>query len=154
MSNNESKRLVEYCLNILGRKSYSEFELRRKLSRKTEDVELVAAVLNQLREWGLVDDLEYAKNFVRSSLRIKPKGKYLLRPELSRKGISKEIIDQVILEELPEDQSLLIRELVSKQNAKLHDLTREKRYQRLTGFLLRRGFALDDIRREISKTLD
>lgn len=154
MPNNESKRLVEYCLNILGRKSYSEFELRRKLSNKTDDTGLISTVLNQLREWKLVDDLEYAKNFVRSSLRTKPKGKYLLRPELSRKGISKETIDQVLSEELPEDQGSLIQELIQKQSVKLHALTREKRYQRLTGFLLRRGFCLDDIRKEISKTLD
>ncbi len=151
MPNNESKRLAEYCLNILGRKSYSEFELRRKLLKKTEDVELISVVLSQLSGWGLVDDLEYAKNFVRSSLRIKPKGKYLLRPELSRKGISKEIIDQVLSEELPEDQGLLIRELIQKQSTKLRSLPREKQYRRLIGFLSRRGFSLDDIRREISK---
>lgn len=153
MLNNESKKLVEYCLKILTRKSYSEFELKQKLSRKTEDSKLVSTALTQLKSWGLINDLEFAKNFVRSSLSTKPKGKYLLSLELSRKGVSKEIIDQA-LEQLPEDQSSLINELIKKKAAKMSDLSRERRYQRLTGFLLRRGFKLDDIRRQIAKTLD
>lgn len=153
MSNKESKKLVEYCLKILTLRSYSEFELYRKLLQKTEDTYLVSTVLDQLKDWGLINDLEFAKNFVRSSLANKPKGKYLLSTELSKKGISKEIIDQA-LEQLPEDQSSLIDELIKKKAAKMSGLTREKQYQRLTSFLLRRGFKLDDIRKQIEKTLD
>jgi len=154
VSKNEAKRLTEYALKLLGRKSYSEAQIREKLSAKTTDKNCVDEAVKNLRSWRLIDDLEFAKGFIRNSLLVRPKGVRRLKFELTAKGVNKDIVEEAILVEYPADQTDALVFLAQKKLAGLGNLPREKKYQRVMGFLLRRGFGYDEVKRIMAKILD
>lgn len=154
MSNNDPKRLVEYCLRVLGRKAYCEAELRSKLKNRTDDQAQIERVVQTLKGWNLLDDFEFAKNYIRNTLILKPKGTRLIKFELLRKGINREIVDNALRDQYTADQSEAIADLAKKKFSKLDGVSREKKYQKMVSFLVRRGFEYDKVKKEVIRIID
>jgi regulatory protein len=51
----------------LGRRDHSEYELRIKLSRKTDNQQWIDAVIDQCYEYHYLDDDRYIESFIRSA---------------------------------------------------------------------------------------
>lgn len=141
-------RCREYFLYLLSRRAYSQWELEQKAHQKGYASEVYQAVLNPLIEMGLVDDVEFAEQWVASRLRSKPRGKPLLRQELKQKGIEAAIIERVL------DDAFLDIDLVElaaaeakKQIRKYQHVDLPTQKRRLYGFLMRRGFSYEVVAR-------
>jgi len=101
-----------------------------------------------------VNDENFARAWVRSRLVGRPKSKRVLTMELKQKGISKDIIERVFLDkELGVDDLEIARQLAQKQMRKYKRLDRNEIYQKLGGYLGRRGFDFSTIRRVIDEML-
>jgi regulatory protein len=107
----------------------------------------VGAVVSHLREIGLIDDLNYARLWVRSRVKTNPRGALLLRKELRTKGVAADVIEKA-LEEFKEayDEIELLSRLAESRARKLTHLDRRTRQRRLFNYLLRRGFPIDEVR--------
>ena len=139
---------LKYALWLLGRRARTEKEIREKLALKGCEESEINNVVRKLYEWKLLDDLEFARSYVRLSKIGKPKGKYRLLQELRRKGVQNEVANQAIEEGIGAEENLA--EVALKSYAKkIANLTREKRYNRAMGFLLRRGFSYDQAKKVI-----
>jgi len=143
-----SKRPLKYALWLLGRRAYSQKQIREKLEGKKFEPEEVKNTIKHLIELKFLDDFELAKSFIRQSTLGKPKGKYRLTQELFRKGVDKELIEQALAEELSDEETLATQAL-ARYGKKFTKLDRQKRYEKSMRFLLGRGFSIDIARKSV-----
>src|SRR5690625_6059054 len=72
-------------------------EKKKKLIiKKKVDPKHIDLVINKLNNEMLLEELEFANNFVQERIRQKKKGPKIISNELFQKGISKEKIDKAI----------------------------------------------------------
>ena len=125
------------ALNFLSYRGRSEREIRQNLTKHQVPEEIIIEVLDKLRQSSLVDDHEFARNWIENRIQFKPRGKRALASELYQKGIPQEIID----EELRElDENLLALQCARKKAPKFQQLDQESFQQKMSGYLQRRGF--------------
>jgi len=106
-------------------------------------------VLDKLRQNTLVNDLEFAREWVENRSSFKPRGRRALSSELFQKGINQEIID-LVLEDL--DEGELALKLARKKLSKLSTLDQTAFQKKMYGYLSRRGFSYG-ISKDIISTL-
>ena len=123
----------------LARRSMSKNELAKKLRDK--GFSEADSVADWFEERGYIDDAEYAKMCV-EYYKGRGYGIVRIREELSRRGISRDHIDDVLCDF--ETDSEDIKKLIEK---KLHgQKPDEDKKSKITAFLMRRGFKYDEIR--------
>lgn len=129
------------CLRLLTARARTRAELETHLTKRGYPDDVSARVLDRLTEVGLVDDADFAEQWVQSRRRHAGKGKRALAAELRTKGVDNEVITAVLAdidagaerqraEELVADR--LRRERLTDDDAKLT--------RRLVGMLARRGY--------------
>lgn len=149
----EEAKHFNAVLNFLSFRPRSEKEIRDYLTKKiakTNQVKFheakenptVNKLLVKLRKYKLVDDREFVNWFMRAR-NSKAKGKLLIKMELVKKGIDKELIDQQ-LENLKDD-SKLARTALSKKLLRWKSLPLFKQKQKAWAFLASHGFNRDTI---------
>jgi regulatory protein len=142
----EKAQAKEKALNFLSYRPRTEKEIRKKLKEKDFDDAVIEEVAQTLKRLKLIDDYEYAKNFVQERLRLSPRGENLLKQELWKKGIDKEIIGEVLRETFESrDVEEIAQEVLEKAKRKYRNLEKEVALRRIKGFLLRRGFSYETV---------
>jgi regulatory protein len=141
------------CLNAayryLSYRPRSEAELRGRLQKRGFDDEDIDAVVIKLNEQGLVDDLAFSRFWKDNRESFSPRSQWLTRMELRKKGVSEDIIDQVVSE--VNDEDLAYRAALTKAR-KLPSLDYHSFYRRVGEHLSRRGFGYGAINNAIKKT--
>ena len=125
------------ALNFLSYRIRSEKEIRQNLNKHEIPGEIIDGVLDRLRASSLVDDLEFATQWVENRIQFKPRGKRALSSELFLKGIPDQIIEDA-LADLNEEE--LAIKLAHKKISKLTGLDEIAFQNKLSGFLTRAGF--------------
>ncbi len=82
------ERAREAALRSLDRSRKTRRELERRLATKGFDAPTVAAALDRLQRVGLVDDVDYARAFVRSNLARRAEELRVVEGQLAARGIS------------------------------------------------------------------
>jgi len=147
------KKLIAHTISYVSfrlrsGKEIHEYLLKRTKSDKEEYVRLAEA---RLKELGYIDDEIYAKRFIESRNRSRPKGKKLIQRELLQKGVSQEIIDSVS-NDGPTDIELA-RVVAQKKYSLWRKLPILEQKKKLFGLLQRRGFTSSVIFRIIDEML-
>ncbi|MDP3941236.1 MAG: regulatory protein RecX [bacterium] len=121
--------------------------------KKTPD-DTILRVLAKLKENKFLDDGLFAKMWIEGRTRAKPRSKWLLTRELKEKGVSEEIIENIFLAttEMKSDLSLA-KEAIGKRILKHREHPRTEIYQKIGGFLARRGFDWETSKRAIDDLL-
>ncbi len=96
-------------------------------------------IVSKLKEYKYIDDESFARSFVSSRLRNKPRGKSILISELISKGISKDIAQMVCDEDIPDELEVLKNTFEKRYRGKKFDINDSK----MVGFLQRKGFNWD-----------
>ena len=148
----------ESALRLLSYRARSKKEVRDRLKRKGISPGVVAEVIDAFQRSGLLDDLEFAKAFAHDQLMRKPMGEALLKQQLSKKGINKETIEQVLLEVYQGDtEDAYAFELASKRikrsRSSFLKLDPVKQKKRLWDYLARRGFDWVTVRKVVERAL-
>ncbi len=135
------EKAKQRAFRLLAMRARSEKELRSKLTEKGFDESIVADVVSRLRELNYLNDESFARQWAHNLGVNKLFGNRKIEASLREKGISRQIIMQVlseVREELTEQKAilLLIRRKMDKGAGKLDD--REKR--RLAQSLMGKGF--------------
>ncbi len=84
-----------YVLKLLARKLYTEKELRNKMRDKGFLTEASDEVVSFLKEYGYINDRQFAKSYISDSIRLRKKGKRLIRMELLQKGIEEVLFSHI-----------------------------------------------------------
>jgi len=156
--------VMEAAAAFLAVRSRSSEETRRRLRHLGYPHGLCDQVVERLERLGYLDDHEFARAWVESRDRARPRGAVALRRELQLKGISDAIIAAALEGRgqapgagTPADGSDADREAARKLLSKrARSLAREpdayRRRQRAYALLARNGFA-PDVCQEVAATL-
>ena len=136
------KRATLRAMHILERTDKTEAQLRRKLEESEYPKEAVESAIAYVTSYGYLDDRRYAEHYI--EWKKQGKGKARLKIELVQKGISREIIEEVLESTDFGETREMIRQIILKKR-KTDIPMNEKEKQRLYGFLMRKGFASSDI---------
>ena len=71
-------------------------EVRRRLRDAGYRLDLVTAAIERLTDLGMLDDEAFARAWVESRDRARPRGERALRSELRRKGVDNSIVTEVL----------------------------------------------------------
>ena len=136
------KRATLRAMHILERTDKTEAQLRRKLEESEYPKEAVESAIAYVTSYGYLDDRRYAEHYI--EWKKQGKGKARLKMELVQKGISREIIEEVLESTDFGETREMIRQIILKKR-KTDIPMNEKEKQRLYGFLMIKGFSSSDI---------
>jgi len=130
-------RCLNTALRYLNYRQRSEAELREQLRRRGFNRDDVEAVIVKLKKQELVNDTAFAQFWKDNRESFSPRSQWLTKLELRRKGVSNNIIDQVVNTIDDEDSAYraALRKVSSLPLSDYQDFRR-----RLGGYLKRRGF--------------
>ncbi len=151
------EKFYNKALRFLSYRPRSEKEVRDRLKIKYQKSNLkdlmliIDRVIQKLKEKKFINDEEFAKGFVESRLRFKPRSLRLIKIELKQKGIDPETINnlQFTINDLEQ-----AKKLVEKKIERIKSLSKEEIYIKLGRYLASKGFNWDTIKQVIDETLD
>lgn len=132
-------KAYDRALNLISRRPRSTWEMQDYLKRKDYKEEVIEQTLNKLSDKGYLNDLEFARAWVRSRRLLKSTNKRKLALELRQKRVNREVIEQVLGEDETDDLAVL-RELVERKRKRYPDKLK------LMQYLSRQGYNYDDIK--------
>lgn len=138
------------ALWLLQMREHSKRELCDKL-KKDYNREIVEEIVTLFEESGLVDDERFANMYAVELSEMRGMSRANIRRELIKKGVGRDIIDEVV-DILPDDEIPAIIEIISRKYYNCFDDEKAKR--RMVAALARKGYAYDDIRRAIEEYND
>jgi regulatory protein len=144
------KKAKGYAYLLLKFRPRSVSELREKLIKHNFSEEITEVVIEDFKRRGLLDDKKFARLWVEDRLHLKPMGKLRLRFELEAKGVDGSDIKDALgtVAQINEYQAAI--NLVRKRLKQVGSLNKITAKRRLTGFLQRRGFSYEAIRKVLS----
>ena len=133
------------ALELIARRPRSIKEMNEYAFKKKWDERLKARIIERLSQKGYLDDMAFARFWVRARAVGKPMSRRALHAELRQKGIDSAIIEDALQDEGNEyDELAALRELVKKRRARYVD------EQKFIAYLARKGFSFDAIKRALS----
>lgn len=157
-------KLMERIYGLFNVRNRSEKEVRDYLKnlsfkRKVKDQEEISALMidatvEVLNRKGLLNDEQFAKDWVEARRKSKNKGKIALKQELFQKGVAKEIVDQVVSEEhTTESEEQLATQALEKKLKSWKNLPTLELKKKAYEFLMRRGFEYPVVKQVVEKFL-
>ena len=145
------QQAYQRALNFLSYRARSEKEIQLNLQKHQVLETIIQLVLERLRDASLVNDREFAQQWIENRVRFHPRSKRALSSELYQKGISNQIIEETLLDI---DEEVLARSLAQKKVSKLRTLDKSTFQKKMYGFLSRRGFHYGISKEVISQLWD
>lgn len=142
------RRCHNAALHFLAYRPRSEAEIRQRLQRHGYDGKDIDKTLAKLKEQGLVDDTAFARFWRENRETFSPRSRRLTKLELKRKGLSSDIIEQII-SEIDDRDSAYRAALNRARRLSLADYQVFR--ERLVGYLGRRGFSYDIIKEVVER---
>jgi regulatory protein len=131
------------CLRLLTVRARTRAELATALTKRGYPDDVSGEVLDRLTQVGLVDDEDFAEQWVRSRRVNAGKGKRALAAELRTKGVDDEVITATLADIDPSAERARAEQLVvdKLRRERLADAAEDLRLtRRLVGMLARRGY--------------
>lgn len=146
--------VLEAAARFLEARSRSVTEVRRRLTGAGYRADLVEGAIERMTDLGMLDDEQFARSWVESRDRARPRGERAIRDELRQKGIDRATADLVVDERragaaeaddetgatTSADQAAGERLLAKHERALARVADPRQRRQRAYGLLARNGF--------------
>lgn len=153
------KRALNRSLGLIRAKDHSTFEIKQKLCREYYPEEVVLNVINELTDQGFLNDRRFAGTYI--SFYSSGKAPALMKMDLLKKGIDKDIIEDVLRsfeDEYPESEDELIRKLLSHKYGNVtgfaNDDEKYKFKSKVMAFLMRKGISYEKAAEGIKNHFD
>ena len=152
--------VLDAAARFLWTRSRSVAEVRRRLTTAGYRSDLIDGAITRLGELGMLDDEAFARLWVESRDRARPRGERALRDELRLKGIDRTIVDLVLDERRATDVDAAMapdrtaaERLLEKNARTLRRIADPRqRRQRAYALLARNGFDPETCR-EVAATV-
>lgn len=135
----------DYALKLITIKDRTEKELRDKLKEKNYDEYTIDDEVEFLSYYGYINDKRYAEHFTHDGINIKKWGKSRIRAELLRRGVDRELVDNVIEDAFMDIEDDRLQCEMEKRFGNA-DFGNMKERTRIFNFFLRRGFSAEEIK--------
>jgi len=166
----QQQQVYESALTFLSYRPRSAREVEQRLRKKGYTPVQIEAALSRLQRQGYVNDRDFARFWIDNRQAFSPRGPRLLRSELRQKGVSSEVVDEVLAayrddqaqeaeqaaaiasiyniqddEPAPGTDEATALALARKRMRLLSNLDPITQKRRLSGFLARRVYGYDTI---------
>jgi regulatory protein len=145
----------EIVLQQLTVGARSRAQLRQAMVRKQIPDDVATAVLDRFEEVDLVDDEEFARQWVQSRHLGRGLARRALTYELRQRGVAEDTLKNAVDELTADDELAAARELVRRKAATMRNDDPQRRVRRLAGMLARKGYggavAMQAIREELAE---
>lgn len=138
-------RYYVMAIRYLSYRMRSEQEMRSYLIRKNVKREMIEEIIAKLKDKKLLNDKEFAEAFLHDRILHSSKGPKLIAQELREKGVSQEIIAEVIGNYHYEHQVEKALKLANKHLHRKSNHSYQKRLEQLKIKLMQNGFSQDVI---------
>ena len=142
------KRAKLRSMNLLKSREYTSEQLRRKLREGFYPEAVIEEAIEYVASYHYIDDMRYAVDYITSQEGSRSRRR--IEQDLQAKGIPRESIRKAWMEweDLGghQDETAMIRTLLEKKHYDPESADR-KEQQRIYGFLLRKGYSGDQIRK-------
>lgn len=138
------------ALRYLGYRARSRQEMERYLQGKGYQEDLIRSVLQRLEADRLLDDSEFASQWIDNRQCFRPRSQRLMKLELRQKGLNEQVIDAAFEKADLEELDLALsagRKLVGRYQK----LEKQEFRRKLAGALQRRGFSYDTVKESLSQ---
>lgn len=133
------------ALELIARRPRSLREMHDYAYKKKWDEQLTNRIIGRLEGKGYVDDVAFARFWVRARANGKPMSRRALQAELRAKGVTADIVERALGGEDNEyDELAALKELIRKRRGRYDD------EQKFIAFLARKGFSYDVIKRGLT----
>lgn len=141
------KRAKLRSMHLLNAMPRTEHQLREKLVQNEYPADVIDAAVAYVKSFGYINDEAYIRNFIISKRGSKSKREIVML--LGQKGLRGECVDNIIEEMYAEESELsTIKEIMRKKRWNPSEME-EKEKQKMFGYLMRKGFSYEEIRRAL-----
>lgn len=148
----EQNKVTNKALNLLSYRQRSEKEIYTALKRKDCEEVYIYKAMEYCRMQGYLDDRAFAESFIRDKLNLNKLGIERIKYELMSKGVSRDIIDDVLVVD-KDDQFEAALDLAQRKLPSYKNDDKNGIYRKLSGFLQRKGYTFDIISKVMKETL-
>ncbi|QFG00184.1 recombination regulator RecX [Psychrobacillus glaciei] len=136
----EVRKAYNKAINFLSYRMRSEHEVKQKLQMSEFGEAVILEAVRKLYEHGFLNDESFTKALVNTQKKNSKKGPTAIRQELKKKGIERDLQDEVLATYSEDEQLTIARTLTEKiinQNA---DKTPRQVKQKVQDSLQRKGY--------------
>ena len=144
----DQDKAYNHAIYFLGFRSRSQAEIADYLRGKKYPPEVITETINRLIKEDYLSDESFARMWVEDRERFRPRSRRALRYELRQKGVSDDVIENV-LADIDEDE-LAWRAIEAKLRQWKH-LDEPDFKKKALGFLSRRGFNYEVARQAVER---
>ncbi len=135
------------ALSLLNYMDRTESQLRQKLKEKFYNDEVIDQVVEYVKSFGYINDVNYAERYIRS--KQSGKSRREIHAALVQKGVGRDDIETAMERCFErEDELEAIRRLCEKKHFSPEEASDAEK-QKIYGYLVRKGFRNEEIRQVI-----
>lgn len=150
LTEDEVKKATTAALNLIAFRARASGELHRKLREKGFSADAAEKAVERMRYLGYLNDATFADRWIENRQEHRPRSRRMLAQELRQKGIDSETIDAA-LDDTEIDEFGDALALAEKKAEGMRALDQPTRHRRISGFLSRRGYGFDVIRKVLEE---
>lgn len=143
----ECIKAQKIALKYLNLKMRTEKQLEKYLKGKGFSPEAIQNTLENMKQWGYIDDAAYARAYIDYRLSCSKKSWRAIFYDLKAEGINEDTIEEVT-GEYDADEYLRARDVAARV---LNGKSDEASLRRLNGLLARNGFGWDVVNQVVSE---
>lgn len=136
------RKAFNKCADFLSRRDHSIKELKEKLLRTVDEVSADKAIA-RFEQLGYLDDEKFAKSYAEHLYKNKNYSDNHVKQELYKKGISRDIVSEIIEDSEFDSVENIITIINKKYYSKLNA---ENGKEKVVAALMRKGFSYSDIK--------
>lgn len=149
---NEFGKIYDRILKFLSFRPRTEKELLDWFGKKNVGEETKKMVWEKLGDLGYINDEEFARWWIEQRISFKPMGRYAIVRELRQKGINQDLIARTLDSLKVQVSEIDLAKKAAEKKVKLwQKLPPLQSRQKMTAFLLRRGFSWETIKKITDK---
>ena len=147
--NNDYEEAAQVALRFIAYKPRTTAEVRKRLMESNFPEPAIEHTLSHFTQTGLINDGQFARNWVDDRQAFHPRSARQMDFELRRKGVGREDIDAALTEVSDDDQ--MAYQLASQKINRYKSLDFSEFRSRLSGMLARRGFSYETVTRVVNR---
>ena len=138
------QRTLEWVLTRTRSVRETKDYLRKKIFERKLDAKYGEMIIKRLIDKGYLDDRRFAEFWVENRFTKKGVSAKRLKMELIKKGVSREIIDEVV-DSSGRDEAEEVRKMIARKRTRYND-------EKLVAYLCRQGFSYDLVRELVQES--
>lgn len=147
----EKNRAIQYGLRYISHRPRTAEEVKRHLLDKGFPKLVAEEAVAGFIERTYINDKEYARLWVDERLRLKPRGRHLLRQELQARGVDGDDIEAALSLVEPDDEADACFAIARKKYGRMSFASFQEMRNKVGPFLQRKGFPHEIITKTLEK---